>query len=335
MSQAIPMVEIWRGQLLESIHSGHAVVCDAGGQIVQAWGDPETMIYPRSASKMVQALPLLTSGAANARRLGPEHLALACASHNGAAIHTDRVRAWLEMLGLDDGALLCGPQIPDDDPARHAMVRAGDAPCQYHNNCSGKHSGFLTLAGHIGGGPDYIAPGHPVQRAVLDAFATVTEETSPGWGIDGCSAPNPIVSLHGLARAMAWFASAHDRSDGMSQAAQTLVSAMMAHPDLVAGEGRACTRIMRALDGRGAVKTGAEGVFVAILPDLRLGVALKIADGTTRASECAIAALLVALGALAPGDPVAQSLINAPVLNRRQIVTGLQRPAPGFWPGTA
>ena len=110
-----------------------------------------------------------------------------------------------------------------------------------------------------------------------------TDETSTGFGIDGCSAPNHSCSLQGLARAMAWFASAEDRSDSASQAAVRLVNAMNAHPALVAGEGRACTQLMRAMGGSGVIKTGAEGVFTAILPQQRLGIALKIDDGTTRA----------------------------------------------------
>ena len=190
MSQAAPFAEIWRGPFLESVHMGHAVICDDTGQIVDAWGDPDLVVLPRSSSKMIQALPLLTSGAADAAGLGTEHLALACASHQGAAIHTDRVRAWLDTLGVDDDAFRCGPQEPNDRAAMEALIRAHETPCRMHNNCSGKHSGFLTLAKHLGAGPEYVEPAHPVQQACLAAFEEVTQETSPGYGIDGCSAPN-------------------------------------------------------------------------------------------------------------------------------------------------
>ncbi|WP_050930122.1 asparaginase [Aestuariivita boseongensis] len=325
MSQAVPMVEVWRGDLLESLHSGHAVICDDTGQIVEAWGNPHQLIYPRSSCKMVQALPLLESGAADRAGLTSEHLALACASHNGNAIHTDRVQRWLADLGMNDDALRCGTQWPQPQEAEHAMVRAGQTPCQYHNNCSGKHSGFLTLSKDMGAGPEYVDPDHPVQLAVKDAFERATGEDTPGFGIDGCSAPNFQSRLLGLARAMARFASAPDGS-----AEARLRNAMMQHPDLVAGEGRSCTRLMRAMGTKAAIKTGAEAVFIAILPDQKLGVALKITDGATRASECAITALLVRLGVLSAEDPVARDYLAAPLLNRRGIDTGVIRPSEGF-----
>lgn len=330
MTDPVPMAELWRADLLECLHLGHGVICDDSGQIVQAWGDPEALIYPRSSCKMVQALPLVTSGAAAKYGLTSEQLALACASHNGAAIHTSRVRAWLGDLGLDDSDFRCGPQMPDDREARYALIRGDEEPCQYHNNCSGKHCGFLTLAQHMGAGPEYCEIDHPVQRAVREAFEEVTGAASPGYGIDGCSAPNFQTTLHGLARAMAWFASAGDRGDRQSMAAQQLVAAMVAHPDLVAGEGRACTELMRAMEGRVAVKTGAEGVFVAILPERRLGIALKIADGATRASECAISAILTGLDVLDRDLAATTKRLNPPLLNRRNIEVGQIRPAAGL-----
>lgn len=316
------MAEIWRGALLESVHLGHAVICDGSGQVVRSWGDPGLVMYPRSSSKMIQALPLLSSGAAAKFGLNSEQLALACASHNGAAIHTHRVNDWLGQLGLGDGDLRCGPQDPDDRPEHERLIRAHESPCQVHNNCSGKHAGFLTLGRHLEAGPEYHEIDHPVQQAALAAFEEVTGEASPGYGIDGCSAPNFATSLTGLARAMAWFASARDRSDRQSQAAAQLTEAMMKHPELVAGEGRACTELMRAMGGRVAIKTGAEAVFVAILPEQRLGMALKITDGATRASECAIAAILVGLGVLDPAHPATRKRLDAPILNRRGIDCG-------------
>ncbi|MDX8346725.1 asparaginase [Cognatiyoonia sp. IB215446] len=324
MTNPVDLVEIWRGDLRECVHQGHALVCDETGQIVEAWGDPETLIYPRSSCKMVQALPLLESGAG--AHLTDEQLALACASHQGAAIHTDRVRAWLRDLDLTDDALRCGPQMPSDKEARNALIRASDAPCQFHNNCSGKHAGFLTLTKHLNAGAEYHEIDHPVQQACKAAFEDVSGETSPMFGIDGCSAPNHACTLHGLARAMAFFASASERSDTRSQAATRLTQAMVAHPDLVAGETRACTELMRAMDGRVAIKTGAEGVFIAIVPEKRMGVALKIADGATRASECAIAAILVKLGVLDADHSAAKARLSPPIQNRRGITTGQIRP---------
>lgn len=327
MTNPVPMAEIWRGQLLESLHLGHAVVCDDTGQVVRSWGDPDAVIYPRSSAKMIQALPLITSGAAEKFGLTSEQLALACASHNGAEIHTSRVNSWLTQLGLTDSDFRCGPQLPNDVPARNGLIKTDTSPCQVHNNCSGKHAGFLTLAQHMGAGPEYVEMDHPVQQACLTAFEETTGQDSPCFGIDGCSAPNFATTVTGLARSMAWFASASGRSDRSSIAAKQLVAAMTAHPDLVAGETRACTNLMRAMGGKVAIKTGAEAVFIAIIPEKRLGVALKIVDGATRASECAIAAILVSLGVLDANHPETLKYMNTPIRSRRGIEAGIVRPA--------
>ena len=327
MSQPEYLVDVTRGGILESRHRGHAVICDASGGIVRSWGTPDLTILPRSSCKMMQALPLVESGAADAAGLGTRQLALSCASHNGAAIHSEGVSEWLGGLGLGEADLRCGPQEPADIPARDALIRADEAPCQLHNNCSGKHAGFLTLNRHLGGGTEYQEVDHPVQRAAKQAHEETTEETSPGYGIDGCSAPNFACSLHGLGRAMASFAAARTGGGARQDAMVRLREAMCLHPDLVAGEGRACTSLMRAMDGRVAVKTGAEAVFVAIIPELKMGVAVKIEDGTTRASECTIAAILAGLGVLDPDHPVAKQLLSQPAVNRRGLDVGRVEPA--------
>lgn len=321
------LIELWRGGLRESLHSGHVVIADANG-IVEAWGNPGAVIFPRSSCKMIQALPLVESGAADAVGLDDRRLALACASHEGAALHVDAVGAWLAQLGFEDADLRCGAHLPGDSAERRRLICSDASPCQIHNNCSGKHAGFLTLMRHLKTGPEYVEIDHPVQRAVRRAFEEVTGETAAGWGIDGCSAPNFACTVEGLARAMAGFA--HPQPGARGQAQRRLYQAMVAHPDLVAGEGRACTALMRALHGRAAVKTGAEGVFVAIIPERGLGVALKIADGATRASEAAITALLVHLGLLEASDPVVERYLTGPLTNWRGKVTGELRRADGF-----
>ena len=326
---AAKLIELWRGGIRESTHLGHVVIADGNG-IIEAWGDPGAVIFPRSSCKMIQALPLVESGAADGAGLGPEHLALACASHNGAEIHTGRVADWLSGLGLAEPDLRCGAHMPNDPEARKGLICSDTAPCQIHNNCSGKHAGFLTLTRHLKAGPEYVDLAHPVQRAVKAAFEEVTDEASPGFGIDGCSAPNFATTVAGLARAMAFFAGADAGGDARARAAARLTRAMAAFPELVAGEGRACTDLMRAMGGRVAVKTGAEAVFVAILPETRRGIALKIVDGATRASEAAITALLVKLGALEAGHPVVARYLTGPQKNWRGIVTGELRLAPGF-----
>ena len=330
MQAAVRMVELWRAGRLESSHNGHAVICDGAGDVVARWGDPAAVIYPRSACKMIQALPLVESGAALAAGLTPRHLALACASHQGAALHRGLVDDWLTGLGMREADLRCGAHEPYDRPERNRLIRADERPCQIHNNCSGKHAGFLTLNRQLKGGAEYIDADHPVQRAVREAFEDVTQETSPGFGIDGCSAPNCATSLAGLARAMAFFAVAASGSDRRATAAHALTRAMTAHPDLVAGEGRACTELMQAMGGKVAIKTGAEGVFVAIIPEKRIGIALKIIDGHARAAECAIAALLVRAGVLDADHPATRKRLNAVQTNWRGLQVAVLQTAAGF-----
>lgn len=329
-----PMVEIHRGPFVESQHMGHAVICDSSGGIVEAWGDPEAIVLPRSSAKMIQALPLVMSGAAKAFDIGPDRLALACASHQGAPLHVTAVNTWLDELGLGDDDLICGTEASRDKDLRFSMIRDGQSPCRVHNNCSGKHTGFLTLTKHLGAGGDYVDLAHPVQKSVCDAFEEVTGATSPGYGIDGCSAPNFATSMHAMARAMAFFASAGQRNDAMSLAAQQLVAGMIAFPELVAGETRACTHLMRAAKEPLALKTGAEGYFIAILPERGLGLSLKVVDGATRASNCAIAALLVRLGVVDADNPEVKQFLNPPIKNWDGLVTGEIRPVSGLT-GTA
>lgn len=326
---AVPMIELWRGGMLESVHAGHAVVFGPGG-IEAAWGDPEAVIFPRSSCKMLQALPLLESGAADAAGLSERQLALSCASHSGAALHRDAVAHWLSDLGMAEGDLRCGVHMPWDKAENTRLTCTHETPCQLHNNCSGKHAGFLTLNRHLKGGSEYVEIDHPVQRAVKAAFEEVTQETSPGYGIDGCSAPNFACTVTGLARAMQFFAAANPEGSIREAAAARLARAMSAFPEMVAGEERACTRLMRAMGGTVAVKTGAEAVYIAILPAQKRGIALKIVDGGTRASEAAITALLVKLGALDPAHPVVEELIPSVQKNWRGLVTGGMRLAPGF-----
>lgn len=324
---AARLVELWRGGLRESTHLGHVVIADANG-IVEAWGNPGAIIFPRSSCKMLQALPLVESGAADAAGLGSRQLALACASHNGAAIHTQPVNAWLHAVGLSEADLRCGSHLPNDPEARKQLICNDESPCQLHNNCSGKHAGFLTLNRHLGGDPEYVEIDHPVQQSVRQAFEEVTGAEAAGWGIDGCSAPNFACSISALAQAMAGFANPGGGARGDAQ--RRLFQAMVTHPELVAGEGRACTDLMRAMDGRVAAKTGAEAVFVAIIPERGLGVALKVTDGGTRGAEAAITALMVHLDLLDENHPVVQKYLTGPLMNWRGRVTGELRTSQGF-----
>jgi L-asparaginase II len=329
MTGPVPMVELWRGGILESVHRGHAVICDAKG-IVAAWGDPDAVVFPRSSSKMIQALPLIESGAASAMGLTDAQLAFACASHHGAQLHADMARRWVSDLGLTEADLRCGAHEPENRDERDRLIRGDEKPCQFHNNCSGKHSGFLAVTRHLKAGPEYVDIDHPLQRTIRAAHEDVTAVASPGFGIDGCSAPNFATTVHGMARAMATFASARDHGMVRERAMHRITRAMAAYPELIAGEGGACTELMRAMDGKVAVKGGAEGFYVAILPELGLGMALKIADGAKRASEAAIAALLVRSGVLQAEHPATRRRLNAVLRNWRGLDVGILRTAPGF-----
>ena len=314
------LVQVIRGQVLENRHRAAAVICNSSGAIVESWGDVDAPILPRSSIKMIQALPLIEFGAAKAAQLKSEHLALACASHQGAAVHTDLIAAWLTAIGLTVDNLQCGPQ-----PPRDAAVKAKDRTAtRLLNNCSGKHTGFLTLAKHLAASAEsYLDLDAPVQKAVADAFAEVTETTQPlAFGTDGCSAPNFAAPLIGIARAMAKFAAPESFGGVRREAANRLVDAMRTHPVLVSGEGRACLALTTATEGRAVVKTGADGVFTGVVPEKGFGFCLKIDDGNVPACETLCAALLVRVGALDPAHPTAQRYLNTKITNWNGEVTG-------------
>ncbi|MDA7758882.1 asparaginase [Amylibacter sp.] len=316
------LVEVWRGSFLECQHRGHAVIVNSRGDILESWGNPTQEILPRSACKILQALPLVESGAADAYGLTLEHLALSCASHQGDPIHTQAVSKWLAELNLSEKDLRCGTHWPSGENTKNEMVRLNKEPCQIHNNCSGKHSGFLTLNKYLKGDAEYININHPVQKSILSVFEEMTGETSSGYGIDGCSAPNHATSLKGLATAMAKMGVGE-----RGPASLRLVEAMAKYPLLVAGEGRACSELMSVIGGRVVLKTGAEGVYTAILPNQGLGIALKIEDGATRGSECAIAALLVRLGLCDVKNPMIQKRMFSKLKNAAETEVGTIRPA--------
>lgn len=315
-----------RAGFVERVHRGRLAIVDGTGALVAALGDVETPFLPRSSCKIVQALPMVESGAADG--LDARRLALACASHQGSVAHARAAADWLAEMGLGEPDLMCGAQIPNDKATRDGLRERGEAPSQLHNNCSGKHTGFLRLAQHLGApSADYIDPDHPVQKVIAQATAELAEETPAGHAIDGCSAPNFAISVAGLARSMARIAAAETALTGARRdAAIRLRDAMAAHPFEVAGSGRACTELMEAAGGRIAIKTGAEGAFTAILPERGFGVALKIDDANTVAAECAMTAVLVRLGALDPADPRVDARLRPQEVNRRGVVCGAGAP---------
>ena len=330
------LVEVARGGMVESRHRGRAVVADRNGKVVAHWGAVDAPIYPRSAIKPIQAIPLIETGAADAFAVSDEEIALACASHNGEPAHTERVAAWLARLGLGEGDLACGPQAPRQDRDRQALNRDGREPGRLHNNCSGKHAGMLATARHKGEPTaDYHQLTHPVQQRVLGVLEHMTGQDLGvvPRGIDGCSIPTLAMSLGGLAVAMARFADPADLPERRIQAVMRIRRAWAGQPHMVAGDDRYDTDLLRATAGRVLVKTGAEGAYGAALPEFGLGLALKIEDGASRASTVALTAILQGLGALARSEAQAMAAWARPtVVNWAGDAVGEIRPAAGLAP---
>ncbi|MBA4798986.1 MAG: asparaginase [Rhizobiales bacterium] len=288
-------VEVTRGQLVESRHRGMAVVVDAEGRIVFSAGDVDSGVFPRSACKAMQALPLVESGAADAYGFGDRELALACSSHSGEPEHVATAAAMLKAAGLDESVLECGAHWSSHQSVLIDQARTLDKPTALHNNCSGKHSGFVCTCSHTGEEPrGYAGFDHPLQQAIRTIMADLTGAvlSRDNCGTDGCSIPTYAVPLTGLARGFGKLVTGKGLEPLRAAAARRLINACMAEPFYVAGTKRFCTRLMQVAPGRIFAKTGAEGVFCALLPDKGLSFAVKAEDGATRAAEAMIAALL-------------------------------------------
>lgn len=289
------LVEVTRGSEVESFHRGAAVIVDRSGRVVEAWGAIDRSVYPRSAVKPLQAVPLIATGAARGFQVTAAEVALACASHNGERLHTEAVAAWLKRLGCGVGNLECGAHVPWDRAAWEDLIRTGRPASPLHNNCSGKHAGFLTICRHMGFPlQGYTLLDHPVQAMVRDALSPLTGcplHDAPR-GVDGCGIPVYAIPLRGLATAMSRLAAGAGLDGATAGALEKIRKSMIAHPYLVAGRERSCTELINALAPEVVIKTGAEGVYCAAVVGRGLGIALKIDDGATRASEVALTGIL-------------------------------------------
>jgi L-asparaginase II len=327
------MVEVTRGDVVESRHYGSAAVFNLAGPVWRH-GDVTTPVYPRSAIKPIQALPLIETGAAARFGLDDRHIALACASHGGEPAHVSLVQGWLGALNLDVTSLECGSQWPMYEPATLELARSGAAPTAMHNNCSGKHAGMLCAAIHCGDGVEnYVEAGHPSQRRWIEALSEVAEfDLRPApRAIDGCSIPTIALPLTALANGFARMADDRAFVGARREAIGWVRRAMAAEPFLVAGTGRCCTRIMTATQGRVLVKVGAEGVYTGMIPEVGLGFAVKIEDGAFRAAEVAVVALVRrSLGPAHALSIALAPLTEIPIQTRRGLVVGVARPARAF-----
>ncbi len=288
------LVEVTRGPLVESNHRGAVAVAGADGKTALAIGDVTKPVFPRSAIKAFQALPLVEQAVAERYGFGDEELALACASHSGEPGHVAGVERMLAAAGLGSSALRCGAHWPMSQPAAYALAKTGTASA-LHNNCSGKHAGFLCLACAKGiDHADYWRPEHPVQcevRAVIEDF-TGAVLSQDRWAIDGCSVPTWAIPLDNLARGFAKFGAGQGLAPARATAAARLRRACAQKPWHVAGTGRFCTEIMQIFGARVFVKTGAEGVYCGALPGQGFGVAIKCDDGAGRAAQAIMAAVI-------------------------------------------
>ncbi|MEM7293772.1 MAG: asparaginase [Pseudomonadota bacterium] len=320
------LVNKLRGTHVECRHRGSVAVCDIKGRLVYSHGDTEALVYPRSAIKALQALPLVESGAADHYAISQAELALACSSHGAEPEHVDAVQRWLHRIDLDAADLECGAHLPLHEPSAEALVAAGDKPSRAHNNCSGKHTGMLCSVQHLGESVlGYSELKHPAQQRWVDVMNALTDidiSRNP-WGYDGCGIPVFTLPLRSVALAFARFATPVELEPVRAAAATRIAEAIAAHPFMVAGRGRLCTDLMALTGLRVMVKTGAEGVYTAALPQRGLGIALKIDDGNGLAAQVALLATLKHLGELT--DEECESLagyVEIPVLNTREVRAG-------------
>jgi len=323
------LVNSWRGDVIENRHRGAVAVCDPSGRLIHSWGDVDALVYPRSSVKLLQALPLVESGAAEHFHLYQTELALACSSHGAEPAHTDAVRHWLERINLDEQALECGPNAPNHEATAMALLRQQSEYGRIHNCCSGKHTGMLTTSRYLGEATHgYTGRDHPAQQRWFDTLGEMADidlRALP-WNCDGCGIPVIAMPLIAMATAFARVAVPDDLAPARADAIERLANAIVANPFMIAGSGRLGSEIIELSGRRTLVKSGAEGVYVAALQQQGLGVALKIDDGNGPAAEVAILSVLGHLGGL-HHDELAQldGRCRSPISNTLGVVTGYRQ----------
>ncbi len=306
--QAEILAEVIRGETVESIHRGHLIVVSGDGKIVAQLGDPQTVTFFRSSAKPFQAIPFLTSGAAEKFGFSEKEIALACGSHSGEHFHVETAREMLAKIGLRESDLQCGAHLPFNDAEAERMIKADIPPTQFHNNCSGKHAAMLGLAEFTGADiENYYLPENPVQQKILETVSLFSDvpQNEIKIGIDGCAAPNFALPVSAMAKSFAKLvfppAAFNEKT---RDACRTIVSAMTHFPEMIGGTERLDTLIMQTLRGKIISKVGAEGVYTAgVLPSPKwktgLGIAFKIEDGEDKRARPVVALeLLRQLGIL-------------------------------------
>lgn len=330
-----------RSGRVESWHRGAVAVCGEGG-VLLALGPATAPVFARSAVKPFQALPFVERGLVASLGLPPSELAVMCASHDGTPDHVAAVRSLLARGGLDEAQLGCGPHAPFDPASRRELLQRGERPRKVHNNCSGKHGGFLLLAQACGDDlARYLEPDSRSQREVQAAVGAMAGLDGPAeLGLDGCGAPTFILPLTALARAFCRLANPIGLPTVRAGACRTILAAVASAPAMLAGERRFCTALLRAVPSCVFAKNGAEGVYaLALAPDPArrpwpgaLGIAIKIDDGAERGYQPVVVDLLRRLGALPDGLPAALLPFAEPAIHNTQqkLVGTVQSVAP--WP---
>lgn len=325
------LVNSWRGDVIENRHRGAIAVCDPRGRLLHAWGDVSALVYPRSSVKLLQALPLIESGAADHFRLDRRELALACSSHSAESAHTETLHSWLQRLGLDETALECGPHAPLHEPTAVALLQQRHAYGAIHNNCSGKHTSMLTTCRFLGDAVrGYTERDHPAQQRWFDSLgdmADVDLRRLP-WNRDGCGIPVIAMPLTAIATAFARVAAPDGLKRERADAIERLAAAIAEHPLMIAGSGRLGSEVIALSGRRTLVKSGADGVYTAALQEKGLGVALKIDDGNGKAAEVALLEILRQLDGL-HGEELGQLEAHRRIAisNSVDVVTGYLRAA--------
>lgn len=335
-----PLVELTRGDIVESIHFGTLVICDNAGNVLFSYGDANLVTYLRSTAKPLQVLALLEHPDVEQYHLSDDEIAILCASHSGTDEHVAVLKRLQRKIGVDVTDLQCGTHLPFDHLTANRIIREGTQPSSLQHNCSGKHSGMLALARLlVEPKADYLLPDQPVQQLILRTCGEMFGIPASDFkmGIDGCSAPVFAVPMRNAARAYALLCQPEQLSDRRKQACRQVTHAMMTYPFLVAGPERFDTAVMQALPGKLIAKTGAEGYFgLGIMPDAlhpgspAMGIMVKISDGDLkeRARPVTCMAILRHMGLITPdGEKQLQTFDASSIANWRNIPVGEIRPS--------
>ena len=327
---AVPLVAFTRGLVLESIHYGSVAVVDSRGEIIASVGDPDRLTTLRSSAKPLQAMAVVETGAIDRFSGTAAELAVIAGSHSGEPGHTDTVARMLERVGFSAETLQCGTHVPFDREPADTLARQGLEPSPLHHNCSGNHTGMLwACAAREWDERTYVRPDHPLQRRIRSVIGVMSDwpEAEIPIGIDGCTAPTFSLPLLSLALAYARIAAVDELTETHAEAARRVREAMVEHPEMVGGEGRFDTDLMRAGSGRLLSKSGAEGCHALAVLGSGWGIGVKIEDGAARAGPIVALEVLRQLSVLEPAALASLARHANPIVrNHRGEVVGEGHP---------